>query len=59
MRARAQARAIELLLKNGVTVLCCGGGGIPVVVEDAPGGGQRRRGIEAVRSCGPCLALID
>jgi carbamate kinase len=26
-----QARPIELLLENSVTVICCGGGGIPVV----------------------------
>ena len=46
----AQARAIEVLLKNGVTVICTGGGGIPVILEDAPGGGKRRCGIEAVRA---------
>ena len=47
-RCAPQARAIEVLLKGGITVICCGGGGIPVAPEPD---GRHRRGVEAVRHC--------
>jgi len=37
-------KAIETLLRNGVTVVACGGGGVPVIEDDVRG----RRGVEAV-----------
>ncbi|EIE27027.1 hypothetical protein COCSUDRAFT_83586 [Coccomyxa subellipsoidea C-169] len=54
-----EARAIQVLVKEGIICICAGGGGIPVAMEQQDGGSTwRRHGVEAVIDKDAASALL-
>ncbi|KAK9916587.1 hypothetical protein WJX75_004604 [Coccomyxa subellipsoidea] len=54
-----EARAIQVLVKEGIICICAGGGGIPVAMEQEEGATQwRRHGVEAVIDKDAASALL-
>ncbi|CAL8467155.1 g6691 [Coccomyxa elongata] len=54
-----EARAIQVLVKEGILCICAGGGGIPVALEQEEGETQwRRHGVEAVIDKDAASALL-